>query len=93
MDQNKVASLLNLMHLNIDERGLEYHYLVNTVQNLTENCQNITFRWERYSIHIKILRHIAWVIKIVKNWVYVKRKQVCTESKLLSSEDLKAAVV
>ena len=36
MDQNKVASLLNLMHLNIDERGLEYHYLVNTVQNLTE---------------------------------------------------------
>ena len=25
------------------------------------------------------------------NWVYIKRKQVCTESKQLSSEDLKAA--
>ena len=77
--------------VNIHDRGLEYNYLVNTVQNLTEKCQKITFRWERYSSYTKLLRHIAWVIKIVKNWIYIKRKQVCTESKQLSPEDLKAA--
>ena len=27
----------------------------------------------------------------MKNWVYVKRKQVCTESKQLSPENLKSA--
>ena len=37
------------------------------------------------------MRPITWVIKIVKNLVYTKRKQVFTESKQLSSEDLKAA--
>ena len=25
--------------VNIDDRGFEYNYLANTVQNLTENCQ------------------------------------------------------
>ena len=30
--------------VNIDDRGLEYDYLVNTVQTLTQNCQKITFR-------------------------------------------------
>ena len=34
-------------NVNIDDRGLEYNYLVNTVQNLTENCQRFTCRWER----------------------------------------------
>ena len=47
------------------------------VQNLTENCQKITFRWERYSSYTKLFRYIACVIKIVKNWVL--------------SEDLKTA--
>ena len=28
--------------LNIDDRGLEYNYLVNTVQNLIQKCQKIT---------------------------------------------------
>ena len=76
--------------VNIDDRRLEYIYLVNTVQNLTENCQKITFRWERYPSYTKLLSHAAWIIKITKNWIYIKRKQVCTESKQLSSEDLKA---
>ena len=30
--------------VNIDDRGLEYNSLINTVQNLTENCQIIAFR-------------------------------------------------
>ena len=58
------------------------------VQNLTENCQKITFRWKHYSSYIILLHHIAWVIKIVKNWVYIKQNQMRTESKQLSSEDL-----
>ena len=53
--------------VNIDDRGLEYNYLINTVQNLTENCQKITFRWEHCSSYTKLLRHIPWVIKIVKS--------------------------
>ena len=36
------------------------------------------------------MRLIAWVIEIVKNWVYIKRKQVCKECIQLSSDDLKA---
>ena len=52
--------------VNNDDRGLEYNYLVNTVQNLTEKYPKIAFRWERYSSYTKLLRHIAWVIKIVK---------------------------
>ena len=27
--------------VNIDDRGLEYNYLINMVQNLTENCQKL----------------------------------------------------
>ena len=77
--------------VNIDDRVLKYNYLLNTVQNLTENCQRITFRWERYSSYTKLLRHISWVIKIGKNWVYNKRKQACAESIQLSLEGLKAA--
>ena len=34
---------------------------------------------------------MSWVIKIIKKCAYIKRKQVCTESKQLSSDDLKAA--
>ena len=34
--------------------------------------------------------HVVWVIKIIENWVYIKQKQVCTESKELSLKDLKA---
>ena len=37
-------------NVNIDDRGLGYNYLVNTVQNLTENCQRFTCRWECVSI-------------------------------------------
>ena len=60
--------------LNIDDRGVEYNSLINMIQNLTENFQKITFRWERYSSYTKLSHYIAWVIKIVKNWVYIKRK-------------------
>ena len=45
--------------VNIDDRGLEYNSLANTVQNLTENCQKITFRLERYSSDTKLLLYIA----------------------------------
>ena len=45
--------------VNIDDRGLEYNSLTNTVQNLTENCQKITFRLEHYSSDTKLLRYIA----------------------------------
>ena len=34
---------------------------------------------------------MSWVIKIIKKCTYIERKQVFTESKQLSSEDLKAA--
>ena len=27
--------------VNIDDRGIEYNYLVNTEQNLTENCEKL----------------------------------------------------
>ena len=37
-----------------------------------------------YSSYTKLLcLIIVWVIKIVKHLVYIKRKQVCTESKQL----------
>ena len=44
--------------VNIDGRGSEYNYLINTVPKLTEICQKITFIRERYSSYTKLLRRL-----------------------------------
>ena len=41
--------------VNIYSRVLEYNYVVNTAQTLTENCLKITLRWESYSTYTKLL--------------------------------------
>lgn len=65
--------------INIDDIDLEYSYLENTVQNLAENCQKITFRQEHYSSYAKLLRHVAWFIKIIKNG-YTLNKNKCAQN-------------
>lgn len=68
----------------------EDHSSVNFT-NLKSIDNKELFNWEHYSSYTKLLRHVAWVIKIVKNWVHIKRKDNYTETKQLSPEDIIAA--
>ena len=54
-------------------------FSVNSVNITKSSVKKFTFNWEYYSSFTKLTRHIAWIIKLLKNWLNYKREHSSKE--------------
>ena len=46
---------------------------VNSINMIKSSVKKSTLNWEFYSSLTKLTRHLAWIIKLLKNWLNWKR--------------------
>ena len=48
-------------------------FSVNTINIAKTKVQNFKINWEYYSSLLKLTRHLAWIIKLKRNWISCKK--------------------
>ena len=54
-------------------------FSINSVNITKSSVKKFTLNWEYYSSFKKLTRHLAWIIKLLKNWLNWKRGHVHKE--------------
>ena len=79
---------INFLYRNKNENAFEYvienneieNFNVNLATNLTTKSSNSpkfisSIKWNHYSSYYKLLKHIAWILKLKRNYISCKRNK------------------
>ena len=54
-------------------------FSINSINITKSSVKKFTLNWEYYSSFTKLTRHLAWIIKLLKNWLNWKRGHASKE--------------
>ena len=73
---NEPTFLLNI-DFNIETENEKFS--INSINITKSSVKKFTLNWEYYSSFTKLTRHLAWIIKLFKNWLNWKRGHASKE--------------